>query len=220
MTRQKRRETDRVLKIREDGGSRNGEGDWGGKVEERLILVDETDRQIGTMEKMEVHRAGLLHRAFSLFVFDGEGGLLLQQRARSKYHSGGLWSNTCCSHPRQGESLELAVHRALVHEMGFDCELRKVMDFVYRADVGDGLVEHEFDHVFSGFWTGEVLPSPDEAEAIRWIDTDLLFDDLKVRPSLYTPWFRGILGQMDPALFRRLAEEEKRLHRRDHRSGG
>ncbi|HEX7957304.1 MAG TPA: isopentenyl-diphosphate Delta-isomerase, partial [Pyrinomonadaceae bacterium] len=117
---------------------------------EQLILVDADDRELGAGEKLEVHRAGALHRAFSVFVFDGRGRLLMQRRAAGKYHSGGLWSNTACGHPRPGEATRAAARRRLREEMGLDCELSAAFEFVYRAELGDSLVEHEYDHVFVG----------------------------------------------------------------------
>ncbi len=155
----------------------------------RVILVDENDKEIGFEEKMEAHKTGKLHRAFSIFVFNSKGELLLQRRARDKYHSGGLWSNTCCSHPRVGETLEEAVHRRLKEEMGFDCELREAFHFIYKARVGD-LTEHELDHVFIGRYNGEVNPNPDEVEEYKWVPVASLSKDMKVHPENYTEWFK------------------------------
>ena len=134
--------------------------------EQLVIAVDPQDRATGLVDKVTAHRKGLLHRAFSIFVFDGAGRLLLQRRAAAKYHSGGLWSNTCCSHPRAGESLLDAAHRRLREEMGFDCPLQAVFGFVYRAELDGGMVEHEFDHVVIGrFREG---PDPDVREVDDW----------------------------------------------------
>src|SRR2546423_9920022 len=129
---------------------------------EQLILVDSSDREIGVGEKLETHREGRLHRAFSIFIFDGAGRLLLQKRAPTKYHSGGLWSNTACGHPRPGEETVAAAHRRLREEMGFDCELRAAFGFLYRAELRERLIEHEYDHVFVGEFRG--APAPDVAE--------------------------------------------------------
>ena len=164
---------------------------------ERVILVDDNDSEIGTMEKLEAHKnGGTLHRAFSILVFDSSGSnTLLQLRARSKYHAGGLWTNTTCSHPRPGEETLAAAHRRLKEEMGFDTELRDVFSFIYRADVGGGLTEYEYDHVFCGVYEGSVAPNPDEADGYAWVSWDFFKDDVVRRPQLYTPWFREIMKQ-------------------------
>jgi isopentenyl-diphosphate Delta-isomerase len=157
---------------------------------EMLILVDEQDRQIGTGEKMEVHRKGLLHRCFSIFVFDERGRVLMQKRAAGKYHSGGLWTNTCCSHPRAGEELIDAAHRRLREEMGFDCELEERLTFVYRAELDNELTEHEYDHLLVGSWDGPVAPEPEEADGYEWIEVDELRDEISRRPERFTVWSR------------------------------
>jgi len=161
-------------------------------VIEEVILVNEQDEPIGTMEKMEAHRKGLLHRAFSIFVFNKKNELLLQQRAFSKYHSGGLWTNTCCSHPRKGEQTIDACHRRLQEEMGFDCELEKITDFIYRAELDHNLIEHEFDHVFVGKWEGSPKLNPEEAASYKWMDVEAVEADMKLNPQLYTEWFKII----------------------------
>lgn len=158
-------------------------------MEDHVILVDENDREVGTDAKLAVHRSGRLHRAFSIFVFDSRGRTLLQRRATSKYHSGGLWSNTCCSHPRPGETVEEAARRRLEEEMGFDCALHRVCDFVYRRELADGFVEHEFDHVFSGHFDGTPVPDAAEVEAWRWADVEEVRVDSDARPERYTAWF-------------------------------
>jgi isopentenyl-diphosphate delta-isomerase len=155
-----------------------------------VILVDRADRAVGTSEKRAAHVTGALHRAFSVFVFDAAGRTLLQRRATSKYHSGGLWSNSCCSHPRPGESTAVAGHRRLVEEMGFDCPLHTAFTFVYRADVGGGLIEHEYDHVFLGRFDGTPMPDPAEVEAWRWVDPHVLTGELRREPDRFTFWFR------------------------------
>src|SRR5919107_6254005 len=159
---------------------------------EQLILVDAFDRELGVGEKMEVHLAGALHRAFSVFVFDGRGRLLLQKRAADKYHSAGLWSNTACGHPRPGEATREAARRRLREEMGFDCELRPAFEFVYRAEVGGALVEHEYDHVFVGTHAGED-PAPDasEVEDWRWVSMDELRRCLREEPERYSYWLKA-----------------------------
>ncbi|MGC8851384.1 MAG: isopentenyl-diphosphate Delta-isomerase, partial [Candidatus Micrarchaeia archaeon] len=137
---------------------------------EQVILVDENDRELGVGEKMEVHRNGQLHRAFSIFVFNSDGKLLIHQRAKEKYHSGGLWTNTCCSHPRPGEKLDEAIHRRLVEEMGFDCPLKEVFSFVYQVKFENGLFEHELDHVYIGKFDGDPKPNPAEVMDWKWVD--------------------------------------------------
>lgn len=159
-------------------------------VAEQLILVDADDRELGVGEKMEVHQAGALHRAFSVFVFDGRGRLLLQQRAADKYHSAGLWSNTACGHPRPGEATPEAARRRLREEMGFDCELRGVFEFIYRAELDGALVEHEYDHVFVGTHDGDPVPDPAEVEAWRWVSMDELRRGLSEAPHLYSRWLK------------------------------
>jgi len=161
-------------------------------VKEEVILVDVNDTPLGLMDKMEAHEKGLLHRAFSVFVINSNNELLLQQRAFSKYHSGGLWTNTCCSHPRNGESNLEAAHRRLQEEMGFDCTLTKLLDFVYRAELDKGLTEHEFDHVFIGKWQGEPKINPLEVAAFKWMDVYKLEKDILDNPSNYTEWFKII----------------------------
>jgi isopentenyl-diphosphate Delta-isomerase len=156
---------------------------------EQVILVDAEDREVGSMEKLRAHHEGVLHRAFSVFVFDRDGRLLLQRRAEHKYHSGGLWSNSCCGHPRPGEAVHLAARRRLEEEMGFTCELREVSAFRYRAEVGGGLVEHEFDHVFVGEFDGTVAASPDEVAEWRWIGAAEVEAERSRHPERFTPWF-------------------------------
>jgi isopentenyl-diphosphate delta-isomerase len=151
--------------------------------------VDGEDRCLGTREKLQAHREGVLHRAFSVFVFNARGELLLQRRAAGKYHCPGLWTNTCCSHPRPREPVEQAAARRLEEEMGIACPLRKAFDFVYRAELAGGLIEHEFDHVFVGRFDGEPRPDPAEVSETRWIARDALLRELRETPQSYTPWF-------------------------------
>ena len=158
--------------------------------EELVVLVDEQDNEIGLMGKMAAHREGRLHRAISIFLFNDQGQMLLQQRAFSKYHSGGLWSNTCCSHPRHNESVLDAAHRRLLEEMGIRCELKNAFDFIYRAALGNGLTEHEFDHVLVGKFNGEPILNPDEAASWKWADVDVLAKDVAENPQKYTAWFK------------------------------
>ena len=159
---------------------------------EMVVLVDERDNEMGTMEKMEAHEKGLLHRAFSVFVMNSSGETMMQKRADHKYHSGGLWTNTCCSHPRQGEGIEEAVHRRLMEEMGFDCEVRKMFDFIYRADLDQGLTEHEFDHLFIGYFDGTPKINPDEVSEWKWMSIEEIQKDLVAHPENYTEWFKII----------------------------
>ncbi len=160
---------------------------------ELLILVDEYDNQIGTMEKMQAHREGKLHRAFSVFVFNNKGQLLLQRRALHKYHSGGLWTNTCCSHQRPGETTLAAAHRRLQEEVGFDCPLAEKFTFVYQASFSNGLTEYEFDHVLFGATETEGHPNPQEVSELRWIDIASLEKELSAHPELYTFWLKTCL---------------------------
>jgi len=162
------------------------------KEEEKVILVDEEDRPLGLMPKMEAHRKGLLHRAFSVFIFNDQGQLMLQQRALSKYHSPGLWTNTVCSHQRQGENSVAAGRRRLQEEMGFTTELREIFSFIYRAELDNGLTEHELDHVLIGRYNGEPSPDPDEAAGYKWMYLSELKDDIARHPEKYTAWFKII----------------------------
>jgi isopentenyl-diphosphate Delta-isomerase len=170
---------------------------------EQVVLVDAEDNELGVMEKQRAHELGVLHRAVSVFVLDSNGRLLLQRRAGGKYHSPSQWTNTCCSHPRPGESPEEAARRRLREEMGMECELRPVLVFTYRAEVGAGLVEHELDHVFVGRSDAEPRPDPEEADAWRRISLDDAAADAAEHPDDYTPWFRLLIA--DAALRNRLA---------------
>ena len=164
---------------------------------ERVILVDEKDKEIGTEEKMKAHQnGGRLHRCFSIFIFNSKGQMLLQKRAKTKYHCGGLWTNTCCSHPRPGESLEEAVHRRLKEEMGFDCDLKEDFSFIYKANFGE-LTEWEFDHVFTGKFDGEPKINPEEVDDFKWINVRVLQEDIKENPTKYTPWFKIAIKKLN-----------------------
>lgn|SRR5574341_756339 len=158
----------------------------------RVILVDQRDNAVGEAEKLDAHRSGALHRAFSVFVLDPEGRVLLQRRAQSKYHSGGLWSNTCCGHPRPGEDTQAAAVRRLEEEMGFRCALTPLGTFVYRAQLGT-LVEHEYDHVFVGRFDGSPTPDPAEVAEWRWVRLDELEAGLAAHPEHYTVWLARAL---------------------------
>jgi isopentenyl-diphosphate Delta-isomerase len=155
-----------------------------------VVLVNEHDEPIGTMEKMAAHEAPHLHRAFSIFLCDAQGRMLLQKRAASKYHSGGLWTNTCCSHPYPGEDTLGAAHRRLGEELGINAvSLEKAFHFTYTVSFGNGLVECEFDHVFCGQYDGPIVPNVAEVEAIRFVPLPQLVAEVEERPAAFTPWF-------------------------------
>lgn len=160
----------------------------------KVVLVDNTDQAVGTADKRRAHLKGWLHRALSVFVFDEAGRLLLQKRASEKYHSGGQWSNTCCSHPQPGEAPIDAATRRLSEEMGFSCSLSPAFTFTYRASVGPNLIEHEYDHVFTGI-VKDVVPEPDPTEVAdwAWVTSSALRNDVSANPDRYTIWFRRIL---------------------------
>ena len=163
---------------------------------EKVILVDTEDNQIGLMEKMQAHREAKLHRAFSVFLWNENNELLLQQRQLDKYHCGGLWANTCCSHPREGEELVDAVNRRLEEEMGIACDTSWIYSFIYKADLGEGLFEHELDHVFFGTFSGEPKLNVTEVADWKYISIDELKKDIDAHPSQYTPWFKIILNEV------------------------
>lgn len=158
---------------------------------DELILVDDDDNPIGFETKLRAHQdGGRLHRAFSVFIFNAAGEMLIQRRAAGKYHFGGLWTNACCSHPRRGQSTAEAAHRRLREEFGFDAPLRELFTFIYRAtDPTSGLTEHEFDHVFVGRFDGEPRPNADEIDGWKWVSPEELLGDVRARAGLYTPWF-------------------------------
>lgn len=159
-------------------------------AEEFVVLVDEKDNPLGTMEKMEAHVKGIMHRAFSVFLFNEKNELMLQQRALSKYHSPGLWTNTCCSHPRKNEITINAAHRRMVEEMGFDCDFEEAFSFTYKADVGQGLIEHEFDHVFIGHTALQPNINPEEVNDWKYMQMEDIEKDMELHPENYTVWFR------------------------------
>ena len=163
---------------------------------EQVILVDENDQAIGLMEKMEAHEKGLLHRAFSIFLFNSKGEMLLQKRAASKYHSPNLWTNTCCSHPRDNESVLDGASRRLAEEMGMTCELRHAFHFIYKVAFDQGLYEHELDHVLIG--TTDLVPviNPEEVEEFTYQTTDYILDQIKKYPEQYTEWFKICLTEV------------------------
>ena len=157
---------------------------------EKVILVDKNDNEVGTMEKQEAHVKGLLHRAFSVFIFNDKNELLLQRRAVNKYHSGGLWTNTCCSHPRQNEKTEDAAKRRLLEEMGMRSTLKKQFDFVYKAKLDNNLYEHELDHVFFGFTNDLPIINPEEVEDYTYKTLEDIGNEMKTNPDKYTEWFK------------------------------
>ena len=163
---------------------------------EYVILVNKNDMPLGTMEKMEAHEKGALHRAFSVFVFNSDGQLMMQKRALHKYHSPGLWTNTVCSHPRVGEDVLEAGHRRIEEEMGFDCELNELFSFVYKAEVGQGLREHEYDHVLVGISDRKPVLNSEEVADWKYVDFDWLLKDVVQNPENYTVWFKIALGEM------------------------
>jgi isopentenyl-diphosphate delta-isomerase len=176
-----------------------GEGDTPAGGDESIILVDEQDRPVGYDEKLRAHQnGGRLHRAFSVFIFDAAGRMLLQRRSVKKYHFGGLWTNACCSHPRKGQSVAEAARLRLRQEFGIDVpDLAEAFSFVYRAeDPSSGLTEHEFDHVLCGQFEGEPRPNSDEIDEWTWVDMDELAEDVRRHPERYTPWFKVALDRV------------------------
>ena len=156
---------------------------------EKVILVNERDEETGEMEKMEAHRKGVLHRAFSVFIFNNKSEMLLQQRALHKYHSGGLWTNACCSHPKPAEQTEAAAKRRLQEELGFETNLEKAFEFTYKASFENGLTEHEFDHVFTGIYDGEINFNKNEVQDICFRSMQDIESALQTHPNKFTAWF-------------------------------
>ncbi len=165
-----------------------------------VILVDEDDCQIGTMEKMEVHRKGLLHRAFSVLLFNSKGELLLQKRAKTKYHSGGLWTNSCCSHPFPDENVEVAANRRLKEELGIDVQPKFLYKFIYKVNLDTDLIEHEVDHVLMALFDGEPTINEEEVEEWKYVYITELLRDVQLNPNAYTPWLQLILTHKELAL--------------------
>jgi isopentenyl-diphosphate delta-isomerase len=160
-----------------------------------VILVDEKDNQIGTMEKIEAHEKGLLHRAFSVFIYNDKDELLLQQRALTKYHTPGLWTNTCCSHQKVGETNIEAGQRRLMEEMGFSVPLEDKISFTYKAPFSNGLTEHEYDHILVGRYNQEPKPNPDEVASYKWQKVEDIVKDISENPDRYTAWFKIIFDK-------------------------
>jgi isopentenyl-diphosphate delta-isomerase len=166
---------------------------------EQVILVDELDNEIGVEEKMQAHREALLHRAFSVFIFNKKGELLLQRRALNKYHSPGLWTNTCCSHPRPNEQLINAAKRRLIEEMGFVCDLNYQFNFIYKASLDQGMTEHELDHVFFGTYEDEIKLNPEEVAEYKFISMEELQNSITKQPQLFTEWFKIVFEKVKKA---------------------
>ena len=164
-------------------------------IEEQVILVDSDDNQIGLMNKMEAHEKALLHRAFSVFIFNDKGELMLQQRAADKYHSPLLWTNTCCSHQRNAETSLEAGKRRLQEEMGFTCDLNEVFSFIYKAPFDNGLTEHELDHVMIGYYNENPIINPEEVESFKWMTLEEVKSDIDQQPEIYTEWFKIIFKE-------------------------
>jgi isopentenyl-diphosphate delta-isomerase len=173
-------------------------------MNEQVILVDIEDNVLGTMEKMDAHVLGKLHRAFSVFIFNKAGELLLQQRALNKYHSGGKWTNTCCSHPRLGEETLDAANRRLREEMGMKCELLYAFNFTYKAELLDGIEEHEYDHVYFGVSDELPVPDPEEVSAYKYLSMNLLSKDIEQNPEDYTEWLKICFKQVQDSTKRLL----------------
>lgn len=164
--------------------------------EDLVVLVDEKDHATGQMPKLEAHEKGLLHRAFSVLLFNNNKELLLQQRAFNKYHCGGLWTNTCCSHPFPEEDVKDAAMRRLNEEMGVECDLEKSFEFTYKAEFDNGLTEHEYDHVFVGTFSGIPIINTDEVADWKYMSLGAIREDLVRHPGKYTPWFKIILDRL------------------------
>lgn len=165
-------------------------------VKQQVVLVDKNNRKVGVSEKIKTHKEGKLHRAFSIFIFNSKEKLLLQQRAKTKYHSAGLWSNTVCSHPKPNETYRQAVYRRLKEEMGFDCKLKKLFCFIYNAGFQNGLIENEYDCVFIGKFDGQPKPNPKEIMNHKWISAKKLKQDIINHPNKYSVWLKTALNRI------------------------
>lgn len=163
--------------------------------EEQVVLVNEKDEKVGLMPKLEAHEKGVLHRAFSVFIFNDKNELMLQQRAFHKYHTPGLWANTCCSHQRDGESSIEAGKRRLYEEMGFSADLKETTTFIYKAPFDNGLTEHELDHILIGKYAGQPIINPQEVAAWKWMELEEVKKDIQNNPEKYTPWFKIIFDK-------------------------
>ncbi len=166
----------------------------------QVILVNEKDEVIGSMDKMQAHEEALLHRAFSIFIFNSDGKILLQQRADEKYHSAGLWTNACCSHPMPGEETKDAATRRLKEELGFTTTLSYKFGFTYKSGYDNGLTEHEYDHVFTGFYDGEIFPNIDEVKDWKYFSLAEIHEMLKENPENFTTWFKIAFPKLESYL--------------------
>ena len=164
-------------------------------MEENVILVDKNDTQIGLMSKLDAHKKGILHRAFSVFVLNNNNEIMLQKRAYNKYHSGGLWTNTCCSHQREGENSIEAGKRRLLEEMGFETELKIITSFIYKVEFDNGLTEHELDYLLIGKFLKSPVINKQEVADWKWMKVELIADDIKLNPNNYTSWFKIIFDK-------------------------
>jgi isopentenyl-diphosphate delta-isomerase len=162
-------------------------------IEDIIVLVNENDENIGSIGKLEAHQKGLLHRAFSIIVWNNQNQILIHQRAFGKYHSEGLWTNTCCSHPKMGETVIEAAHRRLKEEMGFDCQLEQKFHFIYKVELENQLIENELDHVLIGEFNENPSPNPDEVNDYRWISLPELKKEIDEKPTTFTFWFKEII---------------------------
>ena len=176
-------------------------------LEAKVVLVNEFDEEIGAMDKLEAHERGLLHRAFSVLVFNSKNELLLQRRAFGKYHSEGLWTNTCCSHPYPGESILDAGKRRLFEEMGFTCELNHAFSFIYKAELDKGLTEYELDHVMIGFSEETPHLNLEEVSAFRWMSNKEILADMEYYPENYTAWFRFLMTDYNAKIEKSILHE-------------
>ncbi|MCI9843921.1 isopentenyl-diphosphate Delta-isomerase [Flavobacterium pectinovorum] len=164
-------------------------------IEENVILVNQNDEQIGLMPKLEAHEKAVLHRAFSVFILNSKNEIMLQQRAHQKYHSPLLWTNTCCSHQREGETNVEAGSRRLFEEMGFSAELKELFHFIYKAPFDNGLTEHELDHVMIGYYNEKPVINPEEVEDWKWMKIEDIKEDIEKQPEIYTVWFKIIFDE-------------------------
>ena len=162
---------------------------------EEVVLVDENDKVLGTKEKIQAHQEGLLHRAFSVLIFNEKNEMLIHKRAADKYHCGGLWTNACCSHPRLNEATIDAAKRRLTEEMGFTCDLKYIDSFIYKVSLNNGLTEHEFDHLYVGKYTGLIEANPKEVEGWKHVSLKEIKKDIEKQPEIYTFWFKNIISE-------------------------
>ena len=168
--------------------------------QENVVLVDTNNNKLGLMPKMEAHIKGILHRAFSVIIFNNNGDIMLQKRARTKYHTPGLWSNTCCSHQRDNEDNITAGKRRLYEEMGFTTQLQNFDSFIYKVSFSNGLIEHEFDHILTGVYNGIPNLNKKEVDEWKWVSIDYLYHDINNNPDNYTAWFKIIINKYSESL--------------------